>query len=300
MQTTTFKLVFTFLSILFIHQLNAQDNMKYNKLTPEEQRVIINKGTEMPYTGEYYNNKEKGTYTCRQCGAELYKTEDKFDSHCGWPSFDDEIDGAVKRVTDADGRRTEIICANCGGHLGHVFLGEGFTDKDTRHCVNSISMKFIPADQEANKTETAIFASGCFWGTEYYLQKAKGVVSTTVGYTGGKVKNPTYKEVCTGRTGHAEAVEVEFDPSVISYEELARLYFETHDFTQINGQGPDIGEQYRSVVFYTNEEQKEVAEKLVKELSQKGEIIFDDAAPKLHESEHPFIRSILSDKILEL
>jgi len=270
MQTTIFKLVFTFLSILFIHQLNAQDNMNYNKLTPEEERVIINKGTEMPYTGEYYNNKEKGTYTCRQCGAELYKSEDKFDSHCGWPSFDDEIEGAVKRVTDADGRRTEIICANCGGHLGHVFMGEGFTDKDTRHCVNSISMKFIPADQKVEKTETAIFASGCFWGTEYYLQKANGVISTTVGYTGGKVKNPTYKEVCTGRTGHAEAVEVEFDPTVTSYETLARLYFETHDFTQINGQGPDIGEQYRSVIFYTNEEQKEVAEKLVKELTKKG------------------------------
>lgn len=270
MQTTIFKLVFTFLSILFIHQLNAQDNMNYNKLTPEEERVIIKKGTEMPYTGEYYNNKEVGTYTCRQCGAALYRSEDKFDSHCGWPSFDDEIDGAVKRIPDADGRRTEIVCANCGGHLGHVFLGEGFTDKDTRHCVNSISMKFIPADQKANKTETAIFASGCFWGTEYYLQKAKGVKSTTVGYTGGHVKNPSYKEVCTGRTGHAEAVKVEFDPGVISYEELARLYFETHDFTQVNRQGPDIGEQYRSVIFYTSEKQKEVAEKLVEQLSKKG------------------------------
>ena len=271
MRTTTFKLVFTFLSILFIHQLNAQDNMKYNKLTPEEERVIINKGTEMPFTGEYYNNKETGTYTCRQCGAELYKSEDKFDSQCGWPSFDDEIDGAVKRLTDADGRRTEIICTNCAGHLGHVFLGEGFTDKDIRHCVNSISMEFVPADQKAtNKTETAIFASGCFWGTEYYLQKEKGVKSTTVGYTGGKVKNPSYNEVCTGRTGHAEAVEVEFDPSVISYETLARLYFETHDFTQVNRQGPDIGEQYRSVIFYTNEQQKVVTEKLVKELTNKG------------------------------
>ena len=247
--------------------------MEFNKLTPEEERVIIHKGTEMPFTGEFYKHSEKGTYTCRQCGAALYESADKFNSGCGWPSFDDEIDGAVKRVPDADGRRTEIVCANCGGHLGHVFLGEGFTPKNTRHCVNSISMDFIPEGQEKKveaKTETAIFASGCFWGTEYYLQKEKGVKSTTVGYTGGHVKNPSYEQVCTGRTGHAEAVKVEFDPTQISYEELTRLYFETHDFTQVNRQGPDIGEQYRSVIFYTNEKQKEVAEKLVDVLTKKG------------------------------
>lgn len=247
--------------------------MEFNKLTPEEERVIIHKGTEMPFTGEFYKHKEKGTYTCRQCGAALYESEDKFDSGCGWPSFDDEIEGAVKRVPDADGRRTEIVCANCGGHLGHVFLGEGFTPKNTRHCVNSISMDFIPAGQEIKekaKTETAIFASGCFWGTEYYLQKEKGVKSTTVGYTGGHVKNPSYEQVCSGRTGHAEAVKVEFAPAEISYEELTRLYFETHDFTQVNRQGPDIGEQYRSVIFYTNDKQKETAEKYVDILTEKG------------------------------
>lgn len=120
------------------------ENPKYNKLTKEEERVIIHKGTEAPYSGKYTDNKQKGTYTCKRCNALLYKSDTKFDSNCGWPSFDEEIKGAVIRVPDMDGQRTEIICANCKGHLGHVFLGEGFTSKNTRHCVNSISMNFIP------------------------------------------------------------------------------------------------------------------------------------------------------------
>ena len=250
---------------------NTKSDMKFNPLTIEEARVIEHKGTEMPNTGKFVNHKEDGTYTCKRCGAELYSSNDKFDSHCGWPSFDDEIDGAVQRVPDRDGRRTEIVCANCGGHLGHIFKGEGYTPKDTRHCVNSISLNFTSKEQNViEKTETAIFAGGCFWGVEYYMEKHPGVISVTSGYTGGKTKNPTYEEVCSKKTGHVEAVEVVFDPSKTTYEDVAKLFFEIHDPTQVDRQGPDYGEQYRSEIFYLNSDQKQIAEKLIKTLQGNG------------------------------
>ena len=270
MKRLIYFLCIALMSISCVQSQNKtnNDNMNYNKLTPEEERVILHKGTEAPYRGEYINNKRQGVYVCKRCNAPLYNSSDKFDSHCGWPSFDDEIKGAVKRVPDADGMRTEIICNNCGAHLGHVFLNEGFTAKETRHCVNSISLKFIP--EENKMIKKAYFASGCFWGTEYYFMKAKGVAHTAVGFMGGHVDHPSYEQVCQKNTGHLETTEVEYDSSKTTYEDLIKLFFETHDFTQTNGQGPDIGPQYLSCIFYADESEKETAEKYIKILAGKG------------------------------
>lgn len=250
----------------------GQDQVKLNKLTSEEKQVIINKGTERAWTGEYVDHKEKGTYLCKWCDAPLYLSQDKFDSHCGWPSFDDEIKGAVTRIPDADGMRTEIICTQCGGHLGHVFIGEGFTEKNTRHCVNSISLKFQPAKESVEKGDkaTAIFAGGCFWGVEHYFKQAPGVLETEVGYIGGDKENPTYEEVCQGNTGHVEAIRVTYDPGQTTYRDLAKLFFEIHDPTQVDRQGPDVGEQYRSEVFFKDAEQEKITRELISLLKQKG------------------------------
>jgi len=236
----------------------------YKELTPEEEKVIIYKGTEPPFTGKYDDFSEKGLYICKRCGKALFESSSKFKSECGWPSFDEQIPGAVISQKDADGERTENLCASCGAHLGHVFMGEGLTPKNTRYCINSISMDFVPNGQRA------IFAGGCFWGVEYYFKGAAGVISVTSGYTAGHTKNPTYEQVCTDKTGHAEAIEIVYDPTKTSYENLAKLFFEIHDFTQLDRQGPDIGTQYRSGIYYLNDEQKQTAEKLVKILKEKG------------------------------
>jgi len=268
------KTLYTFgliiILVIMANKTSGQEEKRYNFLNEFETYVIENKGTERAWTGEYTSLKDDGTYLCKKCGQALFRSNDKFDSHCGWPSFDDEIPGAIKRIPDADGMRTEIVCSNCGGHLGHVFEGEGLTSKNLRHCVNSVSVDFVADDLEKGRYETAILAGGCFWGVEYYLQQMDGVESVVSGYTGGHVKNPSYKEVCTGRTGHAEAVKVVYDPDKVSYEDIVRTFLEIHDPTQINRQGPDIGEQYRSGIFYINEYQRQIAQKLLNILRDKG------------------------------
>ena len=249
-------------------QVKTMSQSSNKKLTKEEEYIIVHKGTEAPFSGKFNNHFEEGVYTCKRCGTELFSSSSKFKSNCGWPSYDDRIENAVKWQPDADGKRTEIICANCDAHLGHIFLNEGYTPKNQRYCVNSLAMNFVQANSK--QTSRAIFAGGCFWGVEYYFQKAPGVISTTVGYTAGHLDNPTYEDVCAHKTGHAEAIEVVYDPQKTNYEELAKLFFETHDFTQLNRQGPDIGSQYRSGIYYLDEQQKEIAYRIIETLKQKG------------------------------
>ncbi len=264
-------------------EANAEEAsaLNYNSLTPEEQRVILHEGTERPFSGKYNDHKGAGIYTCKQCDEPLFKSESKFESGTGWPSFDDAVPGAIREV--ADGGRTEIECENCGGHIGHVFRGEGMTPKSTRHCTNSISLNFVDKASvnvaKAVQQKRAIFAGGCFWGVEHHLERIAGVISATSGYIGGRTPNPSYKEVCYEKTGHAEAVEVVYDPSRVSYETIAKMFFEIHDPTQRNRQGPDVGDQYRSAVFYIGDEQRETAERLIEILRSKGLDVATEVKP---------------------
>ncbi|GLP97902.1 bifunctional methionine sulfoxide reductase B/A protein [Paraferrimonas sedimenticola] len=243
--------------------------MSKRELTEFERWVIEEKGTERPFSGEYDNFYQVGVYHCRRCDAPLYRSEDKFDAGCGWPAFDDEIPGAIKRVTDADGRRVEILCDACDAHLGHVFEGERLTEKNTRHCVNSVSMVFkahqIPQDASLAK---AVVGGGCFWCIEATLKLAKGVHQVVSGYAGGAVENPEYKAVCSGTTGHAEVVEVTYDPSQLSYADLLRLFFASHDPTTKDRQGNDVGTQYRSIVMVENEQQATTVNQVIEEVQQ--------------------------------
>ncbi|MCH1930638.1 bifunctional methionine sulfoxide reductase B/A protein [Shewanella sp. A25] len=240
------------------------------KLTDFERYVIEEKGTERPFSGEYYNHTSKGVYLCKRCDAPLYRSEDKFNAHCGWPAFDDEIEGAVSRHIDADGRRVEIVCSRCGGHLGHVFEGEYLTEKNIRHCVNSVSLTFKSLDEEYQPVTTglATFGAGCFWCVEAVFKSLKGVNKVTSGYAGGDAKDADYRSVCSGRTGHAEVVQIEFDPEVISFTTLLQVLFESHDPTTLNRQGNDKGPQYRSVVFAHDAEQVEQTNKMIETLNQ--------------------------------
>ncbi|WP_031566914.1 bifunctional methionine sulfoxide reductase B/A protein [Legionella wadsworthii] len=242
---------------------------KTASLTPLAKRVICDKATEYPHTGVYNSIKQEGTYLCRRCGFALFRGSSQFSSGCGWPSFDDNIVHAVKQIPDSDGRRTEILCLRCSAHLGHVFTGEYFTQKNLRHCVNSASIDFV-ADSTVLDTEEAIMAGGGFWGVDHYLKQVPGVLRVEAGYTGGVVSDPSYDQVCQGNTGHYEAVRVIYDKDKTDYHQILKRFFEIHDPTQKSGQGPDIGPQYQSAVFYYNQEQLEEAETLIQMLKKKG------------------------------
>jgi peptide methionine sulfoxide reductase msrA/msrB len=248
------------------------------RLDPEAYRVTQRAGTEPPFCGTLLDNKKEGLYACVVCGLPLFSSAHKFNSGTGWPSFYREFDPAhVARRRDASHGmiRTEILCARCGAHLGHVF-DDGPPPSGERHCLNSAALRFfeqgeeLPPESRPLQLETAYFAGGCFWGIEHYFQQGPGVVEAVSGYMQGHVERPTYKQVCTGTTGHAETVKVVYDPARITYRRLLEAFFAMHDPTQLDRQGPDVGTQYRSGVWYVNDEQRRQAEEYIRELTASG------------------------------
>ncbi|MHC4975301.1 MAG: bifunctional methionine sulfoxide reductase B/A protein [Planctomycetota bacterium] len=243
-------------------------------LTAEERRILLDHGTEPPFCGGLLDNKLEGLYLCRLCDLPLFESSTKFTSGTGWPSFFAPYDtDHIRNIEDSSlgMRRIENRCARCDAHLGHVFP-DGPKPTGMRFCVNSASLVFVENGEELPRgarpveTETAYFAGGCFWGIEHRMQELEGVVDAVSGYQGGHVELPTYTQICTGTTGHAESVRVRFDPSRIGYETLLEAYFTIHDPTQLNRQGPDIGTQYRSAIFAVNEEQFEQANAFIDRL----------------------------------
>ena len=271
--------------------LPADDATLKKILTPEQYRVMRENGTEAPFLNDLWNNHKPGIYVDRISGEPLFASIDKFDSGTGWPSFLKPLDKkAIVEITDTSVgmSRTEVRSKKSNSHLGHVFP-DGPQPTGLRYCINSASLRFIPVEAlekegygkylslfpgiaaaPAPKSQIATFAAGCFWGVEYAFRKIPGVLKTTAGYTGGHIKDPTYEQVCSHTTGHAEAVQVEFDPAKISYEKLLETFWGMHDPTTMNRQGPDIGDNYRSAIFYASPEQEKAALALKGKLEKSG------------------------------
>lgn len=261
------------------------------KLDPEAYQITQKAGTERAFCGTLLDNKKDGVYACVVCGLPLFSSSHKFNSGTGWPSFYREFDPqhVARREDRAHGMvRVEINCARCDAHLGHVFE-DGPPPTGERHCLNSASLVFhekggpLPAESQPVRTETAYFAGGCFWGIEHYFQKGPGVLDAVSGYMQGRTENPTYKDVCGHGTGHAEAVKVVFDPQRITYRRLLEAFFVMHDPTQLDRQGPDVGDQYRSGIYCTSEEQANLARAYIAELQNgpayKGRRIVTEVEP---------------------